>query len=267
MALAYMTNWFIDADGTGTDLGQFKVGEFLDNNGMTYILTDLVVDPESETGFVSLDFNFSNVGFLTLPGIDGVIPAPWYAKGYEVTGIYSLTGSGTLGKSISFDTGTLAFYSHAPFNYGSSDGYYGANDGTLIGEFALSYGYSELSDDLTGAPNGFVTLNFYSTYLESGYWFDSLGNDLSELSNINWLLGYSTTNLSYVADPTQVSVTEFQEYLTSLGLAYNGNTQPMAWIGSANGQIRADIVPEPSTVFLLGVGLLGLGFVSRRKNN
>ncbi len=61
-----------------------------------------------------------------------------------------------------------------------------------------------------------------------------------------FLLGFATTNASVLSNTGVVNGVQVLEL-------------------SNNGQFKLAVVPEPSTVLLLGGGLLGLGFYARRK--
>jgi hypothetical protein len=123
-----------------------------------------------------------------------------------------------------------------------------------IGVFDLLSGGGTLNNDF-GPSNGQITANFVARDLTAGYWFtDATGTtDLSQYtltkSSPILTLGFATTNA------TIVSGTENYDNLGRLESFKVGN----------NGQFRLAIVPEPGTMLLLGMGLLGLAGVSRKK--
>jgi hypothetical protein len=125
--------------------------------------------------------------------------------------------------------------------------------GTQIGVFNLLSGGGGLNEDF-GPSNGFITANFVAKELAAGYWFASdLTTDLSTLdleSNSPVLtLGFATTNA------TIVSGTE----------VYDGSGRLTSFDVGNNGQFRLDVVPEPATLMLFGIGLLGFASISRKK--
>ncbi|WP_372683950.1 PEP-CTERM sorting domain-containing protein, partial [Desulfosarcina sp.] len=117
----------------------------------------------------------------------------------------------------------------------------------------------------TGVPNGQITVGFEASFLAPGYWFDENSVDLATLvaDPLAFVLGYATTNASYVENPTNLVVNELANEFA--GVANPPNDPPFDLFVSTNGQYRLDAVPEPGTMLLLGAGLIGFAAVSRRK--
>ncbi len=149
----------------------------------------------------------------------------------DITGVFIGSGSGTTSGDLIFTPGGSLVVSY---------------DGSPIGTFSLLSGSAQL--DGNAVPNGQITTIFESVSLAPGVWFDSDMNDLSFSDPIEWLLGFATTNASLLENSGVDPETGIQELV----------------IGN-NGQFRLTVVPEPSTFLLLGAGLLGVGFLARRK--
>lgn len=260
-AQTFLDNWYLDINKDGDKV---QVSQYLDFVGASYIKTTTNPgDPSS--------FTFTDNGFFVVQGHDGGAsiqegaPATWS----EMTAMFTgATGSGTFGGPIDFDPGAnLKLYSDSNFNYSSTDGVFGANDGTLIGEFELVDGSGIV--DPNGVPNGQLTLIFKALSLTAGYWFAPDGStDLSTLVPGGLLFGFVTTNASYNSNPSATLNSEMAELLGVASPLIN--TPPQGFFIANNGQYRLDPVqgvPEPGVLALFGLGMLGLGLNRSRRTN
>jgi hypothetical protein len=249
VASAFLNNWQLDVDGAG-GYAPVTINEYLDIVGPTYIDNDLVAGTFEEWGA------FSSVQH------DGGSFFPWLGD-YELTGTFNGTGNVDLvAGTIDFTGGILNIYSDGSPDYATTTDMYGADNGTLIGTFQVLFGDGTV--DPTGVPNGEITVGFEATYLAAGYWFDEDDNDLSDAvaDPFRFVLGYSTTNASYVANPSQTVIDEIAGEWA--GIANPANTPPEDLFAGTNGQYRSD-VPAPAVMLLLGTGLIGLAGFSRKK--
>lgn len=247
----FLNNWYIDLDGPGGPGGKVLVNEYLD-------LTGNFFSDNTSTGGTGFDFNEWGV-FQTLSH-DG-------AGGYtgstaEGTATLTASGSGNFGGNLTFDSATLKLYSDTAKDYGSTTGIFGADNGTNFATLHLISGTGSV--DPSGVPNGQFTLSFSVDSLLSGYLFDSDMNDLSAYAGAipPLLFGFATTNASRVASPSATLVSELINQFAGVDSFTNNGIDDI--VGSNNGQFRL-AVPEPGVMFLLGGGLLGLGWVSRRR--
>jgi hypothetical protein len=248
----FLSNWQLDLTGTGAS--KTTVAEYLDFVGNSFIQTTANAGDPAGTFFT-----FTDQGVFNVTSVDGGAAISTLFPGYEMTAVFSDGGgTGTLGGGISFNAGTLSIYSDNTPNYAVSDGVggtiFGADDGTLIGTFDLIFGTGVV--DASGIPNGQLTMAFQATSLAAGYWFDSLGNDLSTNP---LLFGFVTTNASRVENATGAVSAEIicQQNGFNCPTGTPFDLPPSAFLVSNNGQYRLQI-PEPGSIALLGLGLLGL---------
>jgi hypothetical protein len=259
-AQIFLNDWSLNLTGTGGAAAGTTISEYLDFVGASYIET-------TPTGATT--FSFTNNGAYNVNGHDGGSPLLPQDSILEMTGLYSGgTGTGQFGGDITFAAGGLLdLYADTTTNFGTATDagspgtYYGANDGTPIGSFVQTSGTGTV--DTTGVPNGQLTLIFEATSLAPGYWFDSAGTDLSTQVGSGLLFGFVTTNASYVENPSAAVESD-------IVVALSGGTLPIIgppddFVVGNNGQFRLSSVPEPASIALLGIGLLGAGLTRKRK--
>jgi hypothetical protein len=108
--------------------------------------------------------------------------------------------------------------------------------------------------------------------LDPGYFFRSNGSDLSTEP----LLSFAFTNANPLSSPTPLLVSEvacqfagFTGPASGTGCAGGtyANTPGQYFFVSNNGQFKLAEVPEPGSVALFGIAMLGAGFASRKRGN
>ena len=248
--------WYFNPQGTGA--ADANLVSALNIGGFGFIEQSL-----STTQFLAMDFKEHGAYQVR----DAAGSAPFGANditvSYDIGGYVGLFGN-------EFTHGTIDIYSDLAFDFGSTNGTFGANNGTRIAQFEVVTGGIDLF-----ARQAFVQAALVSGSMLSGYFFDSNGADATGRTGISLTLGVQNA----VIDPRGTNiVSEIAcEQAGFTGRGCNGRPYRPAFFDLAYstvhdvGQATLDIptlglpavavtaVPEPSTGLLLAAGLAGLG--------
>ena len=251
-----LNNWVFNPVGTGFSSGQ-TIHEYLDVNGNAFIQ----LNPTSASTFSFNEHAVFNIGQADSNGQFFPVNYP----GGNITATFEATGTGAFSGAFQFTGGTIKIYQDSTNNYGSTAGIYGANDGNLIGSFNVLMGGGG-NVDASGNPisNGQVTVfaKAETGALAPGYFFRGNGSDLTNES----VLSFAFTNANGVTSFTPNLVSEvacdFAGYCAG-DAGTNGNGH---FFVSNNGQFKLAEVPEPGSLALFGIAMLGAGVTLRKRN-
>jgi hypothetical protein len=257
-----INDWVFNPVGTGFASGQ-TINEYLDVNGNAFIQ----LNPTSAKSF---DFVEHAVFNIAQADSNGMLFPVNYAGG-NITATFQAQGTGNFSGAFSFSGGQINIYQNPTSGqYGSTNGFYGANLGNLIATFNVTPGGGGLVDG-TGNPvkNGQVSVfaKADAGALAPGYFFRGNGKDLTNEP----ILSFAFTNANAVQSPTSRLVSEvacqfagFTGTGCPTGSGYS-NTPGQYFFVSNNGQFKLAEVPEPGSLALFGIAMLGAGVVSRKR--
>ena len=257
-ASTVINDWTFNPMGTGYASGSV-VNESLDVNGNGFIAI-------TSTGGNSFTFTESAVFAVTGKDGGGSIGG---AFGNKVTATFQATGTGTFSGGFTFTGGTIKMYS-GPDQYTSTAGHYGADTGTLIATFTvLAGGGGQVDGSGNPVANGQVSVFAQALTpggLKQGYFFNSAGTDLAGQD----ILAFAFTGANPIGSPSSTMVKEIAcEFAGYSGPGCTSGTYANVpgqyiFVGN-NGQLKLAEAPEPGSLALFGIAILGAGVVSRKR--
>jgi hypothetical protein len=254
-----LTNWVFNPIGGGFSTGTV-VNENIAVTGNAFIEL-------SRATPTSTSFTFEEHAVFFLPYADSGpnFFSTNYAGG-NITATFQATGTGNLGGSFTFASGSIRIYQN-PTNgqFGTTAGTFGADLGNLIAEFnVLPGGGGNVNPNGSPVNNGQVSVFAQASTpggLQPGYFFRSNGDDLSNED----IMAFAFTNANTNATPTATMVSEIAcEFAGYCGPNASDATQGRFFVNN-NGQFKLAEVPEPGSLALFGIAMLGAGVVSRKR--
>lgn len=183
------------------------------------------------------------------------------------TGTYGAT---TLGNTaFSFDAGgTLNLFLGTGASLGNNS-FATAGDGANIMTLSILSGGGNINFGNAAGLDGNVDILFQITNAAAGYWFlDTDGNgtadtDLAALLATGKFFGVGLTNSNNaITTPSLAVKTDFISTTTLGGATGAGDIYTL---NNGSASIGVSTIPEPGTIALLGLGLLGFGAAGRRR--
>lgn len=253
-----LADWIFNPLGGGYESGQM-VNEWLDVNGNSFIQA-------SAAGGNGFSFREHAVFNVVQADSNGRL-FPITFPGGNLTGTFDASGVGQYGGSINYTGGTLRLYQN-PVNhqYGTEAGYYGANLGREIARFEV-YGGGGRVDAQGMAINSGQLLLLAAPVggLDERYFALADGARLSP----NTRLALSFTNANTIASPSATLVNEVAcQFAGFTGPGCGGGdfaNDPGNYFVSSNGQFRLVDIPEPGSLALFGIAMLGVAAARRKR--
>lgn len=156
-------------------------------------------------------------------------------------------------------TNKVAIYYDSAMNANTATGT-GFTDGTLIALLTIVSDGTESYFTSSGPARGLGSASIHAEIVENGDFIDQ--NYLAGLTEMLFGVDFES-NLNYPANSASTSA--FHVGSDSTFTSYNVNSNDIIFKVDGSSNFEGGAVPEPGTMMLLGMGMLGLVGASRRK--
>jgi len=264
----------------------------LDKDGTIDTIGENYVDALTYATVGAVDLTVTSVGVGTASGtfletsLIKVNPANWKGGGItspemtivmegsgNFTADYNNTTDAIGDQAFNFSSGNISIYiddwdTNGTTYYGqpgkTTDGsLYGANDGALVAQFNLNYGHGTLQST-PGQSDNVDIWSLSTSVLNSGYLFFEGMKDFADVSNplTGIFVQMYTNDTNHLLLDTNI-IGNMEAEFTENSVMQGSKTKRI-YVRS-EGSAKFSVVPEPATMILLGLGLLSLAGISRKK--
>lgn len=205
-------------------------------------------------------FTFLEHGAYQLLSANG--STPFGAQ--DITVAYTVLGGGNFDNygnmlALQFNSGSINLFVDATFDFASSAGNYGADNGTPLASFSIFGGGVDASRLAS------VNAQLIQGSLLAGYLFDAKGQDLASADNV-------LMQLAIYNQPTMPDALLVSEIVCGMagssGPGCDGTpftNTPLAFVVSDGGSLTLSSVPEPGSIGLLLAGLGMIPIAAKRR--
>ena len=243
--------WQINTMGTGVSGAETVSSVTVGGVGFVQIIPDA----NMQGGFTFLEH-----GAYQLLSANG--STPFGAQ--DITVAYTVLGGGYFDNygnmlALQFNSGSINLFVDATFDFATSAGNYGADNGTPLASFSI-FGGGVDANRLAS-----VNAQLIQGSLLAGYLFDANDQDLANADNVLMQLAIYNQPIT----PSTLQVSELVSGMAgSTGPGCDGSAfanTPFAFVVSDGGSLALSSVPEPGSLGLLLAGLVMIPVVAKRR--